>query len=105
VACPISHPHDIGPLQMASFSTISRLETCQGLMYLYSMCLVHFAHIYFKLQICLLEAVHMLADVSQVKTTNNNITVSILFIYIIHTPHIALTIHGFFASYTNEEHV
>jgi hypothetical protein len=53
----------------------------------------------------LVKAVNMLADVSHVETENNNSMISILFVCIIHTAHIILILHRFFASYTNEKHV
>jgi hypothetical protein len=62
----------------------------------------------FKLQVCLLEAVHtsMLADVSQVKPASNNRVLLILFLCIFDKiVHIVPFLHRFFASYTKEEHV
>jgi hypothetical protein len=62
----------------------------------------------FKLQVCLLEVVHtpMLADVSQVEPASNNSMLLILFVCIFDkTVQIVPFLHGFFARYTNEEHV
>jgi hypothetical protein len=47
----------------------------------------------------------MLADVSQVEPASNNSMLLTLFVCIFDTPHIVLFLHGFFASYTKEEHV
>jgi hypothetical protein len=72
------------------------------------LCWLQFDKPFFKLHVYLLEVVHtsMLADVFQVELASNNSMLLILFVCIFDkTVHIVPFFHGFFASYTKEEHV